>query len=150
MAQTLSSTAFYIDRHCRFKRNHQNFTTKSLNNMNYLQATQEITVAIPEICSDLKEKKIQNSYHIVEFLTDKIKTMIRQDNTSCLFRCIQKMNELYSEGDSSMKGAIENSFIYSLDHCTAFCSREYRDHIFSQLSDTLQKVYFRQIYSHHI
>lgn len=118
--------------------------------MNYLQATQEIANSIPEICNDLKKASIHNSYHMIEFLTDKMNTMIRQNNTNCLFRCIQKMNELYREGDSSIKSAIENSFIFSLDNCTAFCSREYRDHIFGHLSDTLQKVYSRQIYSHHV
>ena len=118
--------------------------------MNYLQATQEITVAIPEICDDLKQTNIRNSYHIIEFLTGKMKTMIAQNDTACLLKCIQKMDELYKEGDQPVKNAIENSFIYSLDSCTAFCSKEYRDMIFSRLSPELQKVYARQIYSHSI
>jgi len=49
-----------------------------------------------------------------------------------------------------VKSAIENSFVYSLDSCTAFCAKEYRDLIFSRLSPDLQKVYTRQIYSHSI
>lgn len=118
--------------------------------MNYLQATQEITVAIPEICNDLNEKKIENSYHIIGFLNDKVKNMIRQNNTSCLFKCLGKMNELYNKGDKMVKSAIENSFVYSLDSCTAFCAKEYRDLIFSRLSPDLHKVYARQIYSHSI
>jgi len=118
--------------------------------MNYLQATQEITVAIPEICDDLKKTTIQNSYHIIEFLTDKIKTMIQQNNTSCLFKCLRKMDDLYKDGDKMVKNAIENSFIYSLDSCTAFCTKEYRDLIFNRLSPELQHVYARQIYSHNI
>ncbi len=118
--------------------------------MNYLQATQEITVSIPEICNDLKEIKIQNSYHIIGFLTDKMKTMIRQNDDRCLFKCLEKMNELYNNGDIMIKSAIENSFVYSLDSCTIFCTKEYRDLIFSHLSPALQKVYARQIYSHSI
>lgn len=118
--------------------------------MNYLQATQEIAVAIPEICNDLKEKKIQNSYHIIGFLTDKVKTMIRQNDISCLFKCIGKINELYNNGDIMIKNAIENSFVFSLDSSTAFCGKEYRDQIFNHLSPALQKVYARQIYSHSI
>lgn len=118
--------------------------------MNYVQATQEITVAIPEICDDLKKTTIENSYHIIEFLTDKIKMMIRENNTDCLLKCLQKMDELYQEGDKTVKNVIENSFIYSLDNCTAFCDKEYRDMIFSRLSSELQHVYARQIYSHSI
>ncbi|WP_294201731.1 hypothetical protein [uncultured Chryseobacterium sp.] len=118
--------------------------------MNYLQATQEITVAIPEICNDLKKNNVKNSYHIIEFLTDKMKTMIRENNTECLFKCLHKMDELYSDGDKTVKNAIENSFIYSLDNYTASCHKEYRDMIFSRISPELQKVYARQIYSHSI
>ncbi|KAA0127039.1 hypothetical protein FY557_14740 [Chryseobacterium sp. SN22] len=118
--------------------------------MNYVQATQEITVAIPEICDDLKKTTIENSYHIIEFLTDKIKAMIRENNTDCLFKCLQKIDDLYEDGDKTVKNAIESSFIYSLDNCTAFCNKEYRDLIFSHLSPELQKVYARQIYSHSI
>ncbi len=118
--------------------------------MNYLQATQEITVSIPEICDGLNETRIQNSYHLIEFLTDKMKNMIRQHNTGCLFKCLEKMDELYREGDAMVKNAIENSFIYSLDSCTSCCGKEYRDAIFNRLSPELQKVYARQIYSHSI
>lgn len=118
--------------------------------MNYLQATQEIAVSIPEICNDLKETKIQNSYHIIGFLTDKIKVMILQNDDSCLFKCLKKMNELYNNGDTTLKSAIENSFVYSLDSSTVCCTKEYRNLIFSHLSPVIQKVYSRQIYSHSI
>ena len=150
MAEALSRSSFYPVRHRHYKFINKNFLTKTPPNMNYLQATQEITVAIPEICDDLKKTTIQNSYHIIEFLTDKIKTMIQENNTSCLFKCLRKMDDLYKDGDKMVKNAIENSFIYSLDSCTAFCTKEYRDLIFNRLSPELQHVYARQIYSHSI
>lgn len=118
--------------------------------MNYLQATQEITGIIPEIKDELKEVRTQNSYHIIELFTDKMKSMIRQNDKTRLFKCLKKMDELYRIGDARVKNAIENSFIYSLDNCTAFCTKEYRNLIFSNLSQELQKVYAKQIYSHSI
>ncbi|MCJ8155501.1 hypothetical protein MKJ01_17215 [Chryseobacterium sp. SSA4.19] len=118
--------------------------------MNYLQATQEITVIIPEITDELKEVKAQNCYPVIEIFTDKIKNMIRQNDKTRLFRCLKKMNEIYRKGDTRMRNAIENSFIYSLDNCTAFCNKEYRTLIFGHLSQELQKVYAKQIYSHTI
>lgn len=134
----------------RFKSSNQYKDNKNTYYMNYLQATREITVSIPEICDGLNETKIQNSYQLIEFLTDKMKNMIRKDDTICLFKCLEKMDILYREGDPMVKNAIENSFIYSLDSCTSFCSKEYRHAIFSSLSPELQKVYARQIYSHSI
>jgi hypothetical protein len=118
--------------------------------MNYLQATQEITGVIPEIQDELKEVRIQNSYHIIEMFADKMKSMIRQNDSNRLFPCLKKMDELYRKGDTLVKNAIENSFIYSLDNCTAFCSKEYRNVIFNHLSPDLKKVYAKQIYSHSI
>ena len=150
MAEALPPASSYIDRHRHNQFINKNFLNQTTKYMNYLQATQEITVAIPEICDDLKKTSIQSPYQIIEFLTDKMKAMIRQNNTDCLFKCIQKMDDLYKEGDRMVKDAVENSFIYSLDNCTAFCSKEYRDMIFSRLSPELQKVYARQIYSHSI
>ncbi len=118
--------------------------------MDYLQATREITNVIPEIRDEFKETRIQNSYQVIELFTDKMKSMIRQNDRSRLFKCLKKMGDLYLSGDALLKNAIENSFIYSLDNCTAFCSKEYRNMIFSHLSKDLQKVYTKQIYSHNI
>jgi hypothetical protein len=88
--------------------------------MNYLQATQEITGIIPEIKDELKEVRTQNSYHIIELFTDKMKSMIRQNDKTRLFKCLKKMDELYRTGDMRVKNAIENSFIYSLDNCRKY------------------------------
>ena len=150
MAEALPPASSYIDRYRHNQFINKNFLNQTTKYMNYLQATQEIPVAIPVICDDLKQTTIQSPYEIIEFLTDKMKVMIRQNNTDCLFKCLQKMDDLYEQGDRMVKDAIENSFIYSLDNCTAFCSKEYRDMIFSRLSPELQKVYARQIYSHSI
>jgi len=118
--------------------------------MDYLQATEEITNVIPEIRDEIKDERIRNSYQVIELFTDKMKSMIRQNDRNRLFKCLKKMGEMYRTGDTMVKNAIENSFIYSLDNCTAFCSKEYRDFIFSHLSHDLQKVYTKQIYSHNI
>ncbi|WPO81897.1 hypothetical protein SD427_14125 [Chryseobacterium sp. JJR-5R] len=118
--------------------------------MDYLQTAREITNVIPEIRDEIKEVRIQNSYQVIELFTDKMKKMIRQNERNKLFKCLEKMGEMYRTGDTMVKNAIENSFIYSLDNCTAFCSKEYRDFIFSHLSHDLQSVYTKQIYSHNI
>jgi hypothetical protein len=116
--------------------------------MNYLQAVQEITTVIPEIESELKETKCQNSYSVIQTFTDRIKKMIRQNDRNILFKCLKKMDEIYRNGDTVLKNAVETTFIYSLDNCTAFCSEQYRKVIFSHISQDLQKIYSRQIYSH--
>ncbi len=118
--------------------------------MNYLQAVKEITDVVPDFEKEVKEIKIQNSYSIIRTFTEHIKNMIRQNDRNLLFRSLHKMDKIYTDGDTVLKNAIETTFIYSLDNCTAFCSEEYRKVIFSHISANLQKVYSRQIYTHGI
>ncbi|WNI38619.1 hypothetical protein [Chryseobacterium sp. SG20098] len=118
--------------------------------MNYLQAVKEITDVVPDFENEVKEIKIQNSYSIIRTFTERIKNMIRQNDRNLLFRSLQKMDKIYTDGDTVLKNAIETTFIYSLDNCTAFCSEKYRKVIFSHISANLQKVYSRQIYTHGI
>ncbi|MET3035717.1 hypothetical protein ABXT08_06430 [Chryseobacterium sp. NRRL B-14859] len=118
--------------------------------MNYLQAVQEIKELVPDFETGLKEDKNQNPYVVIRTFTECIKNMIRQNDSNLLFKSLQKMDSLYSGGDATLKNAIENIFIYSLDNVTAFCSKEYRNMIFSHISANLRNTYSRQIYSHGI
>ncbi|MCJ7932925.1 MAG: hypothetical protein MUW56_04650 [Chryseobacterium sp.] len=118
--------------------------------MNYLQAAQEITEVVPDFENEWKETQNRNPYTIVRAFTERIKNMIRQNDRNLLLRSLQKMDKIYTDGDTVLKNAVETTFIYSLDNCTAFCSEEYRKVIFSHISANLQQVYSRQIYSHGI
>jgi hypothetical protein len=116
--------------------------------MNYLEATKEIAEVIPDIENELRESKVQNSFHAIQTFTERIKNMIRQNDRNLLFNCLKKVNKIYANGDNVMKNAIENTFIYSLDNFTVFCSEEYRKMIFACISEDLKKIYTRQIYCH--
>lgn len=153
MAETLSYALFRFFNHFHFWCHHQITGKQShlkYNIMNYLQAVKEITGVVPDFEKEVKEIKIQNSYSIIRTFTERIKNMIRQNDRNLLFRSLHKMDKIYTDGDTVLKNAIETTFIYSLDNCTAFCSEEYRKAIFSHISANLQKVYSRQIYSHGI
>lgn len=118
--------------------------------MNYLQAVEEITELIPDFETELKEAKTQCPYRLVRTFTERIKNMIRQNDRNLLFRSLQKMDKMYADGDTMLKNAIENTFVYSLDNFTAFCSAEYRKMIFNHISLDLKNSHSRQIYSHGI
>ncbi|MBL1219922.1 hypothetical protein JET18_03680 [Chryseobacterium sp. L7] len=116
--------------------------------MNYSEAVQEITEIIPDFESDLTKDASQNSYLVIRTFTDRIKSMVRQNDRNILFKSLLKMDKIYTDGDIALKNAVEGVFIYSLDNFTAFCTGEYRKVIFSHLSKELQQSYSRQIYSH--
>jgi hypothetical protein len=116
--------------------------------MNYSEAAQEIAEIIPDFENELTKKTPQNSYSVIRNFTERIKNMIRQNDRNILFKSLQKMDKIYTDGDIALKNAIEGIFIYSLDNCTAFCTGEYRKVIFSHISKGLQQSYSRQIYNH--
>lgn len=118
--------------------------------MNYLQAVQEITELFPDFEKEVNETKSPNSYSVIRTFTERIKNMIRQNDSNLLFRSLQKIDKMYTDGDILLKNAIENTFIYSLDNYTAFCSKEYRQMIFNHISSDLKNSYSRQIYNHGI
>lgn len=111
--------------------------------MNHLEARQEITAIIPEIKNELSD---QNTSGIIQIFTDRIREMIRKNENRLLFKSLEKMDHIYKKGDITLKNAVENIFIYSLDYLTASCNIEYRRVIFCNISPELQKIYFRQIY----
>ncbi|KMQ65488.1 hypothetical protein ACM46_06255 [Chryseobacterium angstadtii] len=118
--------------------------------MNYSEAVQEITEIIPDFENELTKTTPQNSYSVIRTFTERIKNMIRQNDRNILFKSLQKMDKIYTDGDAALKNAVEGVFIYSLDNFTTFCSGEYRKVIFSHISKELQLTYSRQIYSHGI
>lgn len=116
--------------------------------MNYSEAVQEITEVIPDFENELTKNTQQNPYSVIRNFTERIKSMVRQNDRNILFKSLQKMDKIYTNGDTDLKNAIEGIFVYSLDNFTVFCSREYRTMIFSHLSKELRQMYSRQIYSH--
>jgi len=118
--------------------------------MNYSEAVQEITEIIPDFENDLTESTQQNPYSLIRTFTERIKSMVRQNDRNILFKSLQKMDKIYKNGDTDLKNAVEGTFIYSLDNFTAFCGGEYRKVIFSHISKELQQIYSRQIYNHGI
>lgn len=153
MVKALSPVIYRVFNHFHVWRLHQIAGTKpylTMYTMNYLQAVQEINELFPDFERELNKTKSPNSYSVIRTFTERIKNMIRQNDSNLLFKSLQKIDKMYLNGDTLLKNAIENTFIYSLDNFTAFCSKEYRQMIFSHISSDLKNSYSRQIYSHGI
>ncbi|UWX60856.1 hypothetical protein N0B40_00995 [Chryseobacterium oranimense] len=116
--------------------------------MNYSEAVQEITEVIPDFDNELTKDSPRNPYSVIRNFTERIKSMVRQNDRNILFKSLQKMDKIYTNGDIDLKNAVEGIFVYSLDNFTVFCSSEYKKMIFSHFSKELQQIYSRQIYSH--
>lgn len=118
--------------------------------MNYSDAAQEISEILPDFKNKLASFMPQNPHNVIRTFTQCIRQMILNNEKSGLFKSLQEMNRIYSNGDIALKNAVENIFIYSLDNFTAFCQPEYRKVIFSHISEDIRQSYSRQIYNHGI
>lgn len=115
--------------------------------MNYQDAIAEINLALPSCREEFKETyKANNSFMVISTFTRQIRNAIQDQNQKILTNALQKMNELYDKGDTALKNAIENVFIYALDSMTFSCGIERRTLVFSQLSSGLNSKYLQQVY----
>jgi len=115
--------------------------------MNHTEAILEIIEVIPESKAEFEEVyKTKNSFMVINVFTRQIRNLIKKGETKILLRSLDKMNELYQKGDSALKNAVENVFVYSLDSLTFSCKPSYKNLIFSKIPSRLHQVYLHQIY----
>jgi len=117
------------------------------NSMNHTDAIAEIMEVIPQFQEEFKEKyRTNNSFMVISTFTKQIKTLVKENNQKLLKNSIEKMNQLYEKGDTALKNAIENIFIFSLDSLTFSCDTNCRKLVFEGISTSLRKKYFSQVY----
>lgn len=117
------------------------------NKMNHTEAIQEIIKVAPESKEEFQEVyKTKNSFMVINVFTKHIKNLIGKGDIKILLKSLNKMNELYKKGDQSLRDAIENVFIYSLDGLTFSCTNAYKNLIFSKIPKDLCRVYLKQVY----
>ncbi|WP_312390069.1 hypothetical protein [Chryseobacterium sp.] len=115
--------------------------------MNHTDAIAEIMEVIPQFQEEFKEKyRTNNSFMVISTFTKQIKTLVKENNQKLLKNSIEKMNQLYEKGDTALKNAIENIFIFSLDSLTFSCDTNCRKLVFEGISTSLRKKYFSQVY----
>lgn len=117
------------------------------NKMNHTVAIKEIIKVVPECEIEFQEvDKTKNSFMVIKVFTKHIKSFIGKGDIKILLKSLNKMNDLYTKGDPSLRNAIENVFIYSLDSLTFPCKNTYKTLIFSKIPKDLNRAYLKQVY----
>ena len=113
--------------------------------MNQYQQLQKKLMSIPEISYRLKQTK-ENPFELIRILTDHIKDLIDQNNQEQLSEYLKITGKIYEEGNVCLRNIIENTFIYSLDHCKTFSHEVNRQNIMNLLPQNLMSAYLHQVY----
>jgi hypothetical protein len=85
-----------------------------------------------------------NIYQELQHFTDYTKQAILQHNYALVKRCFRLADKLYMQGDSVVKSAIENTFIFSF---SSFMSRDNVEKLIlkSLIPERLFTLYLKQI-----
>lgn len=115
--------------------------------MNQNEAVTVISAAIPEVTEELtKEAAIKHSFALIRIITCYTRKMVAQHNEQMIEKCLKLVDRIYTKGDLAIKNAIENVFIFSLDHILFSCSAAARSRISGKIPLNLYTGYVQQIY----
>lgn len=122
------------------------YQTKDIK-MNQLEAAREITTVIPKAAAELSGAgTLKSPFALIRVITNHTRKMVVQHNEIMLQKCLKLIDRIYTKGDSTIKNAIENVFIFSLDHILSTCTAPERSRVFSKVPINLYSAYIRQIY----
>ncbi|XZF14059.1 DUF7674 family protein [Chitinophagaceae bacterium MMS25-I14] len=103
----------------------------------YLQET------LPEISIE-KMKEPQHVYSSVHALLDYTFQQVKEHNFPMVKKCFSIAEKLYEKGNSVVKNAIENVFVFSFSHLPC-CNKEEKEMIMGIIPGTLYSVYMKQL-----
>ncbi len=116
--------------------------------MNQIAVGEEIATTIPGLKKEISRAiSSKNSYALIRVLTKYCQKMVEQHQEETVEKCFRLVGLCYSKGDTVVKNAIENVFVFSLDSILFSCSSTERKKILSQIPTGLYKAYLKQIYS---
>ncbi|WP_419870176.1 DUF7674 family protein [Chryseobacterium sp. CT-SW4] len=113
--------------------------------MNQNQSLKKMLLSLPEIqnSADHTEK---SPYEMIEAFTNHMRWLIDQNDNKQIEENLKIIGQVYEEANSSLKNAIDNIFIYSLDHSANFHGDKNREDLLGLLPANLRSVYLHQVY----
>jgi hypothetical protein len=91
--------------------------------LNQYQVPVYIAGKMPEIRNDLSKTVAPVTiYQSIQVLTDYTKRMAIEHNFSMVKKCMALVETIYEKGNTLVKNAVENVFVYSFSSLIGFCN----------------------------
>jgi len=113
--------------------------------INQLEIPMYLEDAIPEISHDLESRRNCSAYDVMNTLTAFTCQSIDEHNYNVVRRCFQAADKLYSKGNTMVKNAVENVFVYSFSKMFNAYPAE-KKQLFAIIPITLYTLYIAQVY----
>ena len=104
-----------------------------------------ITRQLPEIKNELHPGIHPSAYQAIQALTDYTRRMAFEHDFKKVKNCLALVEKIYQKGDSLVKNAIENIFIFSFSSLLASCNRVEWRIVQSCMPSNLYAIYARQV-----
>lgn len=115
--------------------------------MNQYEAAGEIIAAIPECTEEITAViNMKNPFVMVKIFTGHIQRLVEVHNEVMIEKSLKVMSRIYDRGDTLLKNAVENVFIFSFDRVVSRCTKPERKIIFGMMPMALYTLYVNQIY----
>ncbi len=115
--------------------------------MNQNEAVVAVCTALPEVTAAITNEGARNNpFALVRIITQYTREMAAQHNELMLEKCLQLVDRIYTRGARTIRNAIENIFIFSLDNILYPCSTAERYRAFRKVPLTLYTGYVNQVY----
>lgn len=115
--------------------------------MNQNEAIVAVCAALPEVTAAITNERVRsNPFALVRIITGYTRKMAAQHNELMLEKCLQLVDRIYTRGAHTIKNAVENIFIFSLDNILYSCTAAERSRAFSKVPVSLYSSYVNQVY----
>lgn len=112
--------------------------------INQLEIPAYLEEAVPEISSDLKINNTGNAYDVMNMLMVFTFNNIKAHNYKVVKRCFKIADKLYNRGNTIVKNAVQNVFVYSFTKMFERYPAE-KQELLALLPMTLYSLYIRQV-----
>jgi len=105
--------------------------------------------ALPELSGEFEKTKCRNAYDVMRQLFNYTASQVVKHNLAAAKKCLSLAEQLYHNGNITIKNAIENVFIYSFSREFFFDDKR-RKEVIQIVPLSLYEIYKRQVINSHI
>lgn len=108
-----------------------------------------IEESIPELSGTIKKQKCNDVYDIAHQMLAYTTSQVIKHNMAAAKQCFALAARLYKKGNTTIKNAIENVYVYSFSYAF-FHDDEKRQQVMEIIPSPLYELYKKQVINSHI
>ena len=108
-----------------------------------------IEASIPELSGAIRKQKCKDVYDVVRQMFSYTSSQVLKHNMDAAGKCFVLAAQLYKKGNTTIKNAIENVYVFSFSHAF-FHDEQKRKEVMEIIPLPLYELYKRQVINSHL